>query len=38
MECTADSQRICPRCGYIINEAELIRCPRCNEILLLKCT
>ncbi len=30
--------RICPRCGYKIEDKELIRCPRCHQILLKKCS
>ncbi len=38
MECTSDGVRICPQCGYKIDDPEEVRCPRCFKILLLKCS
>lgn len=38
MQCTIDGKRVCPQCEYEIKDPEVLRCPRCNHILLLKCS
>ncbi|MBM7555194.1 hypothetical protein [Halanaerobacter jeridensis] len=39
MQCnTEKKRRICPQCGYEVKDPEKIRCPRCNKILLKKCS
>ncbi|MFW6035883.1 MAG: hypothetical protein ACOCRZ_06475 [Halothermotrichaceae bacterium] len=38
MECSSDGVRICPQCGCKIEDKEALRCPRCNKILILKCS
>lgn len=38
MKCTNDGKRICPQCGYEVKDPEELRCPRCNKILLVKCS
>lgn len=38
MECTDEGGRICSNCNYEIEDPELIRCPRCYNLLLKKCS
>ncbi len=39
MKCDKDEKvRICPQCQNKITDSKLIRCPRCNTILLKKCS
>ncbi|MFW6238944.1 MAG: hypothetical protein ACOC5A_06895 [Halanaerobiales bacterium] len=33
-----DCLRECPRCGLEIEEAGKMKCPRCGEVLLKKCS
>ncbi|ADL13455.1 hypothetical protein Acear_1957 [Acetohalobium arabaticum DSM 5501] len=39
MECDTDKAvRFCPQCRYEVTDKEVLRCPRCNKILLKKCS
>lgn len=39
MKCnTTEGVRICSQCNNKIKDPNLIRCPRCNNILLKKCS
>ncbi|MFP4661802.1 MAG: hypothetical protein ACLFPF_06400 [Halanaerobiales bacterium] len=38
MECKDKGERICPQCNYKIEDENVIRCPRCFKVLLLKCS
>lgn len=39
MKCDTNKKiRICPQCGCEITDPKAIRCPRCNKIILKKCS
>ncbi|HMA60019.1 MAG TPA: hypothetical protein VKN64_06980 [Halanaerobiales bacterium] len=38
MQCTTDGKRICPTCGNEIEDPDIMKCPRCNSLLILKCS
>ncbi|MCF8008305.1 MAG: hypothetical protein K9K32_00955 [Halanaerobiales bacterium] len=38
MQCTTDNKRICPTCSNEIDNPNIMKCPRCNSLLILKCS
>jgi len=34
------SKKLCPQCGYKIDDEKILRCPRCNKLLIefVKCS
>lgn len=29
--------KVCPQCGHDVSQTEELRCPRCNQLLLVPC-